>query len=34
MWNKELGKYMIDVSKYFLAAIFAMAVIKDLEDKR
>ena len=34
MWNKELGKYMIDVSKYFLTAIFAMSLMKDLEDKR
>ena len=34
MWNKELGKYMIDVSKYFLTAIFAMSLIKDLEGKR
>lgn len=25
---------MIDVSKYFLTAIFAMSLIKDLEDKR
>lgn len=34
MWNKELGKYMIDVSKYFLTAIFAMSLMKDLEDTR
>ncbi len=34
MWNKELGKYMIDVSKYFLTAIFAMSLTKDLEDTR
>ena len=34
MWNNELGKYMIDVSKYFLTAIFAMSLMKDLEDTR
>lgn len=30
--NKELGKYMLDVSKYFLTTVFAASLLKDLSD--
>lgn len=30
--NKELGKYLLDVSKYFLTTVFAASLLKDLSD--
>lgn len=30
--NKELGKYLLDVSKYFLTTVFAASLMKDLSD--
>ena len=34
MWKEKLGKYLIDVSKYFLTGVFVASLVKDLEEIR
>ena len=33
MWKENLGKYLIDISKYVVTGILITSIFKDLDDK-
>ena len=33
MWRENLGKYLIDISKYVVTGVMITSIFKDLDDK-
>ena len=33
MWKENLGKYLIDISKYVVTGVIITSILKDLDDK-
>ena len=33
MWKENLGKYLIDISKYVVTGVMITSIFKDLDDK-